>query len=70
MKVLDRILVTSAILINLTKIGLGRDFPGENLPNLKQSFIDCRWIELSIEEKTETTLVRSDSRRDSLDLPG
>ena len=62
-------LATSATLTNLIRIGLGRDAPEENFPSLKQSLIDWDWIELSREERTLTTLVRSDSKQAGLDMP-
>ena len=65
----DKMLVTSAILINLTSMGLGREADELNFPNLKQSFIDSGWIELSTVERTVTTVERSDSKRADFDKP-
>ena len=61
--------MTSEILINLNKIGLWRELPGENVPNLKQSLMDWGSIELSMLESTLTALLRSDSKRADLDMP-
>jgi len=66
---LVKIPVTFEILINLTKIGLGRELPGENFPNLKQCLMNWGSIELLMLENTLTALLRSDSKWTDLDMP-
>ena len=61
--------MTSEILINLTKIGLGRELPGEYFPNLKQSLTEFGPIELLMLESTLAALLRSSSKRADLDKP-
>ena len=55
--------MTSEILINLTRIGLGRELPGEYFPNLNGP------IELLMLESTLAALLRSSSKRADLDKP-
>ena len=62
-------LATSATLTSLIRIGLGREAPEENFPSLKQSLIDWDGIEPSRDERTLTTLVRSDLKQADLDIP-
>ena len=57
---LEKVLVTSKILINLTKTGLGRDLLGVNFSNLWQSLTEVGSIELLMLERAFTTLLRSD----------
>ena len=54
-----RILVASADRRNFTNRGLGRLFPGLNLPSQKESLMACRSIEVSISDSNVANFSRS-----------
>ena len=61
-----RTLDTSADLISLTKIGLGRWEEESNFPKRNESLIDSNWTEGVMLERTDTAFSRSDCRRSDL----
>ena len=64
-----RTLDTSADLISLTKIGLGRWEEESNFPKQNESLIDPDWTEGVMLERTDTAFSRSDCRRSDLEVP-
>ena len=64
-----RTLDTSADLISLTKIGLGRWEEESNFPKRNESLTDSDWTDGVMLERTETAFSRSNCRRSDLEIP-